>query len=41
VQEEIRRLVETHRPQELPDKILSALDRIKTEGEKELVSKER
>jgi trimethylamine--corrinoid protein Co-methyltransferase len=39
VQEEIRRLVETHRPQALPDKVLSALDRIKTEGEKELISK--
>jgi hypothetical protein len=36
VQEEIRRLVETHRPQALPDKALAALAQIKAEGEKEL-----
>jgi trimethylamine--corrinoid protein Co-methyltransferase len=36
VQAEIRRLVETHRPQALPDKALAALEQIKTEGEKEL-----
>jgi trimethylamine---corrinoid protein Co-methyltransferase len=41
VQEEIRRLVETHQPLALPDKVLSALDRIKTEGEKELISRGR
>jgi trimethylamine--corrinoid protein Co-methyltransferase len=36
IREEIRRLVETHQPQALPDKTLTALDAIKTKGEKEL-----
>jgi trimethylamine--corrinoid protein Co-methyltransferase len=36
IREEIRRLVETHQTQALPDKTLAALDAIKTKGEKEL-----
>ena len=37
VQEEIRRIVETHRPEPLADKVLSELERIRDEGQKELV----
>jgi trimethylamine--corrinoid protein Co-methyltransferase len=36
IREKIRRLVETHRPEPLPDKVLSALEAIRTRGEKEL-----
>jgi trimethylamine---corrinoid protein Co-methyltransferase len=36
VQDEIRRLVDNHRPRALPEKVMTALDQIKTEGEKEL-----
>jgi trimethylamine--corrinoid protein Co-methyltransferase len=36
VQEEIRRLIDSHKPAALPDKVLGAIERIKTEGEKEL-----
>jgi trimethylamine--corrinoid protein Co-methyltransferase len=36
IQEKIRRLVETHRPDPLPDKVLSAMEAIRTRGEKEL-----
>jgi trimethylamine--corrinoid protein Co-methyltransferase len=37
VKEEIVRILETHQPEALPDKVLDELERIKTEGEKELV----
>jgi trimethylamine--corrinoid protein Co-methyltransferase len=37
IQEEIRRLIETHRPAALADRTLSALEGIKARGEKELV----
>jgi trimethylamine--corrinoid protein Co-methyltransferase len=36
VQDEIRRLLETHRPEALSDKVLAALDAIKAKGEREL-----
>jgi trimethylamine--corrinoid protein Co-methyltransferase len=36
VQEEVRRLVETHKPEPLPDKVLATLSSIKAKGEKEL-----
>lgn len=36
VQEEIRRLLETHRPEELPARVFAALEAIKARGEKEL-----
>ena len=38
VREEIRRILETHRPEPLTDNTLAELDRIKVQGEKELTS---
>ena len=39
VKEEVRMIAETHRPKPLSDKILSELDRLKREGEKEIFAK--
>ena len=39
VREEIRRILETHQPAALPDSVLAELERIKTEGQKELTSR--
>ncbi len=38
IKEEIVRILETHKPEPLSETVLSELDRIKTEGEKELVA---
>ena len=37
--EEIRRILDTHKPESLPENVLTELERIKTKGEKELTSK--
>jgi trimethylamine--corrinoid protein Co-methyltransferase len=39
VREEIRRILDTHRPKPLPEGVADALDRIKIEGEKELTER--
>jgi len=39
VRDQIRRILDKHEPTPLPDSILSQIERIKTEGEKELVSR--
>ena len=39
VKEEVRMIAETHKPKPLSDKILSELDRLKREGEKEIFAK--
>ncbi len=39
VKEEVRMIAETHKPKALSDKILSELDRLKREGEKEILAK--
>jgi len=39
VKEEVRMIAETHNPKPLSDKILSELDRLKREGEKEIFAK--
>jgi len=39
VKEEIRMISETHKPEPLNDKIISELDRLKKEGEKEILSR--
>lgn len=39
VKEEVRMITETHKPEPLSDKILSELDRVKKEGEKEILAK--
>lgn len=38
VRDEIRRILETHKPPSLPDSVLQSLERIKKEGEKELIA---
>ena len=38
VREEIRRILETHQPTPLPEGVLAEVERIKTEGEKEITS---
>ncbi len=37
--EEIRRIIDTHKPESLPENVLTELERIKTRGEKELTSR--
>jgi trimethylamine--corrinoid protein Co-methyltransferase len=37
VREEIRKILDTHEPQSLPEKVLSELDRMKEQGQKELI----
>lgn len=39
VKEEVRMISETHKPEPLDDKIISELDRLKKEGEKEILKK--
>ncbi len=39
VREEIKMIMDTHKPEPLSDKILSELDRLKKEGEKEILAK--
>jgi trimethylamine--corrinoid protein Co-methyltransferase len=39
VKEEVRMIAQTHKPQPLSDKIISELDRLKREGEKEILAK--
>ncbi len=39
VKEEVKMITETHKPEPLSDKILSELDRLKKEGEKEILDK--
>ncbi|MCF6248532.1 MAG: trimethylamine methyltransferase family protein, partial [Desulfobacula sp.] len=39
VKEEVRMIAETHKPVPLSDKIISELDRLKKEGEKEILKK--
>ncbi len=39
VKKEVRMITETHKPEPLSDKILSELDRLKREGEKEILAK--
>ena len=39
VKEEVRMIAETHKPEPLSDKIISELDRLKKEGEKEILAK--
>jgi len=39
VKEEVKMIVETHKPEPLSDKIVSELDRLKREGEKEILAK--
>ena len=39
VKEEVRMIAETHKPEPLSDKALSELDRLKKEGEKEILAK--
>lgn len=39
VKEEVRKITETHKPEPLSDKVLSELDRLKKEGEKEILAK--
>ena len=39
VKEEVRKISETHKPEPLSDKIISELDRLKREGEKEILAK--
>ncbi len=39
VREEIRRILETHKPKSLPEGVLTELERIKIQGEKELTCK--
>lgn len=39
VKEEIKMILETHKPEPLSDKVLSELDRLKTEGEREILKK--
>jgi len=41
VKEEVRMISETHKPAPLSDKILSELDRLKKEGEKEILAKKQ
>ncbi len=40
VQEEIRSILETHRPDPLSDKVTAELERLKREGEKEILAKQ-
>ncbi|MFU8768275.1 MAG: hypothetical protein ACNA7H_00930, partial [Desulfotignum sp.] len=40
VQEEIRAIMETHRPDPLTDKVMAELERLKREGEKEILAKQ-
>jgi trimethylamine:corrinoid methyltransferase-like protein len=39
VREEVRRILGTHQPPSLPEGVLVEMERIKTEGEKELVTR--
>jgi trimethylamine--corrinoid protein Co-methyltransferase len=39
VREEIRKITDTHKPEPLSDKVLAELDRLKREGEKEILAK--
>jgi len=39
VKEEVRLIAETHKPEPLSDKVISELDRLKKEGEKEILTK--
>ncbi len=39
VKDEVRNIAETHKPEPLSDKIMSELDRLKKEGEKEILKK--
>ncbi|MCD4719538.1 MAG: trimethylamine methyltransferase family protein [Desulfobacula sp.] len=39
VKEEVRMITETHKPEPLSDKIISELDRLKKEGEREILAK--
>ncbi|MDA3790650.1 MAG: trimethylamine methyltransferase family protein [Desulfobacula sp.] len=39
VKQEVRMIAETHKPEPLSDKIISELDRLKREGEKEILAK--
>jgi len=39
VKEQVRKIVETHKPEPLSDKILSELDRLKKKGEREILAK--
>jgi trimethylamine---corrinoid protein Co-methyltransferase len=40
VQEEIRSILETHRPDPLSDKVITELERLKKQGEKEILAKQ-
>ena len=39
VREEVRMIAETHKPEPLSDKVMSELERLKKEGEKEILAK--
>ena len=39
VKEEVRKIVESHTPEPLDDKVISELERLKIEGEKEILKK--
>jgi len=39
VQEEIRSIMETHKPDPLSDKVTTELERLKAEGEKEILAR--
>ncbi len=39
VKEEVRKITETHKPEPLSDKVISELDRLQKEGEKEILAK--
>jgi len=39
VKDEIRNIAETHKPEPLSDKMMSELDQLKKEGEKEILKK--
>jgi len=39
VKEEVRMITETHTPEPLSDKVMTELDRLKKEGEKEILAK--
>jgi trimethylamine---corrinoid protein Co-methyltransferase len=39
VKEEVRRIKENHKPEPLSDKVISELERLKKEGEREILAK--
>jgi len=39
VKEEVRKITETHKPEALSDKVISELDRLRKEGEREILAK--